>query len=141
MASGVSAAVSYLDFLGMLAKLGANLAPAIALIKGAVADFQEGYAKLQKLGELLGIKPAVPAAGSGPVALTACSSVDGIEITAEVLEAENKLLALSRQHGVHASKLGDGTLLRHVWQFAHQHPELMTTIARLLMGIGGVAAA
>lgn len=136
MASAVPAAVSYLDFLSLLAKLGSNLGPAIALIKGAVEDFQAGWSKLQKLSDLL--KPAPE--GSAPVALTV-ASVSGIEITAEVLEAENNLLALSRQHGLHVSKLGDGTILRHVWQFVQEHPELMTTITRLLMGLAGSPAA
>lgn len=138
MASAATSAVSYLDFLAMLAKLGSNLGPAVALIKGAVEDFQAGYAKLQKLAELL--KPAGQTAPAGPVALTT-ASVDGIEVTAEVLEAENKLLALSRQHGIHVSKLGDGSLLRPVWQFVQQHPELVTTITRLLLGLAGAPAA
>jgi len=137
MASATASAVSYLDFLAILAKLGSNLGPAIALIKAAVEDFQAGYAKLQKLADLLVPKPAD---ASGPVALTV-ASVDGVEITAEVLEAENKLLALSRQHGLHVSKLGDGTLLRPVFQFMKEHPEVMGAVLRMLLGLSGLPSA
>lgn len=137
MASATASAVSYLDFLAILAKLGSNLGPAIALIKAAVEDFQAGYAKLQKLAGLLVPKPAD---ASGPVALTV-ASVDGVEITAEVLEAENHLLALSRQNGLHVSKLGDGTLLRPVFQFMKEHPEVMGAVLRMLLGLSGVPSA
>lgn len=130
-----SAAVSYFDFLNLLLKLGSNLGPAVALIKAAVEDFQDGWDKLQKLADLLVPKPAE---GSAPVAL---SVGDGLEITADVLEAESKLLALSRQNGLHASKLGDGTALRTVWQFVQEHPELMKNVARILMGLAGSPAA
>lgn len=137
MASATASAVSYLDFLAILAKLGSNLGPAIALIKAAVEDFQAGYAKLQKLADLLVPKPAD---ASGPVALTV-ASVDGVEITAEVLEAENHLLALSRQNGLHVSKLGDGTLLRPVFQFMKEHPEVMGAVLRMLLGLSGLPSA
>lgn len=137
MASATAPAVSYLDFLAILAKLGSNLGPAIALIKAAVEDFQAGYAKLQKLADLLVPKPAD---ASGPVALTV-ASVDGVEITAEVLEAENHLLALSRQNGLHVSKLGDGTLLRPVFQFMKEHPEVMGAVLRMLLGLSGLPSA
>lgn len=112
---------SYLDFLNLLLKLGPNLGAVIAIIKIAIADFQSGFAKLGELGPLLGTSPP-----SAPTTLSVLS------VSEAEVEAEQKLLAMSRQHGVHASKLGDGTLLRGAWQFMQANPWIWQLLAGYL---------
>ena len=122
--------LDYLAFLDLLLTLGSNLGPVVACIKRMVDLGQQMAGELKNLAELVkGAVPATPVAAEPPVAL----AVE--QMPAEVMEAEQKLVAMSRQHGVHASKLGDGTLMRGVFNYLAQHPELLATVVALIKGV------
>lgn len=122
---------SYLDFLNLLLTLGSNIGPAIALIKTLVSQFDAAFKTLAAIAALL--KPAAPS--TPPVTLPATPPVVApvaLAVSEAEIAAEQKLVALGLQHGMHASKIGDGSLLRGAWQFLQQHPEILTLLLGLL---------
>lgn len=107
--------MKYLDLLNLFLALGPKMPAIIAAVQKLVADFKE----LVSL-----VKPdAQPS--SGDLQLVA---VDEQEEAAEA-----QIAALMAADGSQA--LFDGSLLRGVFAFAKEHPELMAWILGLLKGV------
>ncbi len=110
---------AYLKFLPWLIAFGKNLP--------AILD------ALEVLVNLLSPPPAEPGE-SGTLAMTE-ATIDGQSVTAEVLEAESQVLALTVPEGSQA--LGDGTRLRRIFKFLQDSGLLDALLSRIPAPTGG----
>jgi hypothetical protein len=108
---------NYIDLLTKLAAFGPKIMLIWPLLLQVFALIQEIAAKLTEQGAVSG--------GGGLSVVTATTvCIDGKELTAEVLEAEEKLSQALTVPG--SQSLFDFTLLRNAWALAKLAPELMS---------------
>lgn len=122
-----SQALGYAQFLSLLLSLGPKLQTLWPLIQGWIA------ATTALIGGIKGLIPeatATPAMPSPGVLAITNAMVDGVPVTAEVLDKESQVAALIA--GPNAAF--DGSILRGIFQFVQAHPESLTLLLTLLKG-------
>ena len=103
--------MSYLDFLKALAALGSKLPQVFALVQHIADD-------VRQLIDLV----------RGPQPLKSGE----FNATADEAAAEQEVLGLINTDRVAFGAIGDGAILRALWQFINAHPELLTLLLLLL---------
>lgn len=101
--------MSYLDFLTKLIALGPKLPQLVLIIQDIVRLVQEAI-------ELM----------VGPLPLKADFEPSGAELT-----KENEVMAALQGHGG-TEGIGDGSVLRFLFKFMKDHPELLALVLKLL---------
>ena len=107
--------MTYLQFLTLLASLGAKL-PAVLAALQALADWYKTY-----------VVPLLPAASRKLKAAKAP--------TAKELKAESAVVAAMKLHGPRTRAIGDGSILkaiRSLWDFIQANPALLAWILKLI---------
>lgn len=117
--------MQYLDFLKALLALGPKLPEVFSRVQRIIAEVMELVAIVRG--------PSPNDGGLEHVGYTE-ALVDGKPVTAEILDAEREVLALTTGAGEGSEALFDGTALRRLFAFAAANPQLLALLVSLLKG-------
>ena len=107
--------MSYLDFLKHLIALGPKFPQLLVILQEIVEKFQEAVSIIT--GQPLTFKGTDTAS---------------LKVSAEEIDKERQLTNIEVQAGETHGAIGDGMILRQLWAFLRENPELLTFVLSLL---------